>query len=31
MKLIDTGKYPFEKINNRIYRLKDWSRVIKDT
>lgn len=31
MKLIDTGKYPFEKINNRTYRLEDLSRAIKDT
>ncbi|CAB5084316.1 hypothetical protein D3OALGA1CA_436 [Olavius algarvensis associated proteobacterium Delta 3] len=31
MKLIDTGKYPFEKINNRSYRLEELSRAIKDT
>jgi threonine dehydrogenase-like Zn-dependent dehydrogenase len=31
MKLIDTGKYPFEKINNRTYRLEDLSQAIKDT
>jgi threonine dehydrogenase-like Zn-dependent dehydrogenase len=31
MKLIDTGKYPFEKINNRIYRLEELKQAIKDT
>ena len=31
MKLIDTGKFPFEKINNRIYRLEDLGQAIKDT
>jgi L-iditol 2-dehydrogenase len=31
MKLIDSGKYPFEKINNRIYRLEDLEQAIKDT
>ncbi len=31
MKLIDTGKYPLEKINNRTYRLEDLYRAIKDT
>ena len=31
MKLIDTGKYPFEKINNRVYRLENLSQAIKDT
>jgi threonine dehydrogenase-like Zn-dependent dehydrogenase len=31
MKLIDTGKYPFEKINNRIYRLEDLAQAIRDT
>ncbi len=31
MKLIDTGKYPFEKINNRTYRLEDLSQAIKDS
>jgi len=31
MKLIDTGKYPFEQINNRLYRLEDLPKAIKDT
>lgn len=31
MKLIDGGKYPFEKINNRTYPLEDLTRAIKDT
>ena len=31
MKLIDTGKYPFDKINNRTYRLEDLLQAIKDT
>ena len=31
MKLIDTGKYPFEKINNRSYCLEDLPLAIKDT
>ena len=31
MKLIDTGKYPFEKINNRTYRLENLSQAIKDS
>lgn len=31
MKLIDTGKYPFEKINNRTYKLEDLARAIQDT
>jgi threonine dehydrogenase-like Zn-dependent dehydrogenase len=31
MKLIDTGKYPFEKINNRIYALEDLATAIRDT
>lgn len=31
MKLIDTGKYPFEKINNRLYRLEELSQAIQDT
>jgi threonine dehydrogenase-like Zn-dependent dehydrogenase len=31
MKLIDSGKYPFEKINNRIYPLEDLARALKDT
>ena len=29
--LIDTGKFPFEKINNRIYKLEDLAQAIKDT
>ena len=31
MKLIDCGKYPFEKINNRTYRLEDLEKAIRDT
>jgi threonine dehydrogenase-like Zn-dependent dehydrogenase len=31
MKLIDTGKFPFEKINNRTYRLEDLHQAIIDT
>ena len=31
MKLIDGRKYPFEKINNRIYKLEDLAQAIKDT
>jgi len=31
MKLIDGGKYPFEKINNRIYKLEDLAQAINDT
>ncbi len=31
MKLIDTGRYPFEKINNRVYRLEDLADAIRDT
>ena len=31
MKLIDTGRYPFEKINNRIYALEDLPAAIRDT
>jgi threonine dehydrogenase-like Zn-dependent dehydrogenase len=31
MKLIETGKYPFDKINNRIYRLEELEQAIKDT
>ncbi len=31
MKLIDTGKYPFDKINNRTYPLEDLPRAIADT
>jgi threonine dehydrogenase-like Zn-dependent dehydrogenase len=31
MTLIDTGKYPFDKINNRIYRLEDLAQALKDT
>ena len=31
MKIIDTGKYPFEKINNRTYRLEDLAQALKDT
>jgi threonine dehydrogenase-like Zn-dependent dehydrogenase len=31
MKLIDCGKYPFEKINNRTYRLEELHQAIKDT
>ncbi len=31
MKLIDTRKYPFEKINNRIYPLEELAQAIKDT
>jgi threonine dehydrogenase-like Zn-dependent dehydrogenase len=31
MRLIDTGKHPFEKINNRVYRLEDLAQAIKDT
>jgi threonine dehydrogenase-like Zn-dependent dehydrogenase len=31
MKLIDTGKYPFEKINNRLYCLEELKQAIKDT
>ncbi len=31
MKLIDTGKFPFEKINNRTYRLEELAQAIQDT
>jgi threonine dehydrogenase-like Zn-dependent dehydrogenase len=31
MKLIDSGKYPFDKINNRSYRLEELPQAIKDT
>ncbi len=31
MKLIDTGRFPFEKINNRLYRLDDLAQAIDDT
>jgi len=31
MKLINTGKFPFEKINNRLYKLEDLEQAIKDT
>jgi len=31
MKLIDTGRYPFEKINNRRYALDDLAAAIRDT
>ncbi len=31
MKLIDTGKFPFEKINNFTYRLEDLAKAIEDT
>lgn len=31
MKLIDTGKFPFEKINNRTYRLEDLHQSIMYT
>jgi L-iditol 2-dehydrogenase len=30
MKLIDTGKYPFEKINNRVFRLEKLPQAIRD-
>jgi len=31
MKLIDTGRYPFEKINNRVYELDELAAAIRDT
>lgn len=31
MKLIDSGRYPYEKINNRVYRLEELEQAIKDT
>jgi threonine dehydrogenase-like Zn-dependent dehydrogenase len=31
MKLIDTGRYPFERINNRSYRLDELAQAIRDT
>lgn len=31
MKLIDTGKYPFEKINNYTYRLEELPQALHDT
>jgi threonine dehydrogenase-like Zn-dependent dehydrogenase len=31
MKLINSGRYPFERINNRTYRLEELPQAIKDT
>lgn len=31
MKLIETGKYPFEKINNYTYQLEELPQALKDT
>ena len=31
MKIIESGKYPFDKINNRIYKLEDLAQAVKDT
>jgi threonine dehydrogenase-like Zn-dependent dehydrogenase len=31
MKLIETGKYLFERINNRTYRLEELEQALKDT
>jgi threonine dehydrogenase-like Zn-dependent dehydrogenase len=31
MKLIETGKYPFEKINNHTYQLEELPQALKDT